>query len=134
MRTIPAEKCNAFEVGGVPDERQGIVYYEKGSKKYPMTPRASGISLSCRDEPFSNLVPVLPWTVKKVERQGKLKSFYLCNHCSFFADSAQKSETYTRSGFKTPLCYLDVRYLLTTLPGGRLENILSGLIPVTQRF
>jgi len=68
MRTIPANNCSTFELGGIPDERQGIVYYEKGSKAYPTTPRAPSIPLDCRDEPFPSLVPVLPWTVKKVQR------------------------------------------------------------------
>jgi hypothetical protein len=82
MRTIPADRCSAFELGGIPDERQGIVYYEKGSEAYPTTPRASSIPLNCSDEPFSSLVPVLPWTVKKVQRQGELESFCLCTYCS----------------------------------------------------
>ena len=82
MRTIPANRCSAFELGGIPDERQGIVYYEKVSKTYPTTPRAPSIPLDCRDEPFPSLVPVLPWTIKKVQRQGELESFCLYTYCS----------------------------------------------------
>ncbi|KAL8649405.1 MAG: hypothetical protein Q9210_004422 [Variospora velana] len=64
MRTISATGCSNFQLGGVPDERQGILYYKKGSTEYPSTPRAS-FSIACRDEPFNQLQPVLPWNIPK---------------------------------------------------------------------
>ena len=70
MRTIPAVGCQTFELGGIPDERQGIVYYEKDSDAYPTTPRKN-ISLACSDEPYDKLVPFIPWTVKPVEKNSE---------------------------------------------------------------
>ncbi|KAI4287115.1 MAG: hypothetical protein L6R35_003630 [Caloplaca aegaea] len=64
MRTIPATNCSNFRLGGIPDERQGILYYKKGSAEYPSTARAS-FSIACRDEPFNQLQPVLPWNIPK---------------------------------------------------------------------
>lgn len=72
MRTIPATGCAVFELGGTPDERQGIVYYAPNSTAYPTTPRSDNIPLACRDEPFPSLVPVVPWAAKEVQRQGEL--------------------------------------------------------------
>ncbi|KAI4110559.1 MAG: hypothetical protein LQ345_006970 [Seirophora villosa] len=64
MRTIPATGCSNFQLGGIPDERQGILYYKKDSTEYPSTPRAP-FSIACRDESFNQLQPVLPWKVPK---------------------------------------------------------------------
>ena len=72
MRTIPATGCSSFELGGTPDERQGIVYYKEHSHVFPTTPRKD-ISLACRDEPYEKLVPILPWKVGKTKNAGKLR-------------------------------------------------------------
>ena len=71
MRTIPATGCSTFQLGGIPDERQGIVYYKEGSTDYPTTPRGT-FSVACSDEPFSNLQPVIPWKVAKPTDPSKL--------------------------------------------------------------
>lgn len=71
MRTIPALGCQNFQLGGVPDERQGIVYYKKGSTDYPFTPRG-GFGLNCSDEPYNKLHPKIGWQVPRVELPGKL--------------------------------------------------------------
>ncbi|KAI4200170.1 MAG: hypothetical protein LQ350_004131 [Teloschistes chrysophthalmus] len=62
MRTIPASGCSNFPIGGIPDERQGILYYKNGSTEYPETNRG-GFSTACTDEPYDKLVPVVPWQV-----------------------------------------------------------------------
>ncbi|KAL8731715.1 MAG: hypothetical protein Q9181_004204 [Wetmoreana brouardii] len=62
MRTIPAIGCQNFQRGGIPDERQGIVYYKRGSTSYPLTEREK-FSIDCSDEPYEKLQPVLPWKV-----------------------------------------------------------------------
>ena len=64
MRTIPATGCQTFQLGGIPDERQGIVYYKKGSTAYPFTARG-GYSIACSDEPYDKLRPFVPWQVAK---------------------------------------------------------------------
>ncbi|KAI4183414.1 MAG: hypothetical protein LQ348_004687 [Seirophora lacunosa] len=69
MRTIPATGCSNFQLGGIPDERQGILYYKKDSTEYPSTPRAP-FSIACRDESFNQLQPVLPWKVPKPTNPG----------------------------------------------------------------
>ncbi|KAL9582234.1 MAG: hypothetical protein Q9212_003409 [Teloschistes hypoglaucus] len=70
MRTIPASGCSNFPIGGIPDERQGILYYKKGSTEYPETNRG-GFDIACRDEPFDKLVPVVPWQVPKPPTLGQ---------------------------------------------------------------
>ena len=67
IRTIPATGCAKFELGGIPDERQGIIYYGNDTGKFPTTARKD-ISLACRDEPWDKLRPILPWTVEKPEK------------------------------------------------------------------
>ena len=48
--------------GGIPDERQGIVTYQKGSQIIPRTERGN-FSIECRDELYDQLVPYHPWQV-----------------------------------------------------------------------
>ncbi|KAL8952388.1 MAG: hypothetical protein Q9222_001697 [Ikaeria aurantiellina] len=62
MRTIPSPGCANFQPAGVPDERQGIVYYKKGSTAYPFT-KNSTFDINCRDEPYDKLRPIVPWQV-----------------------------------------------------------------------
>ncbi|KAL8637645.1 MAG: hypothetical protein Q9228_005105 [Teloschistes exilis] len=62
MRTIPASGCSNFPRGSTPDERQGILYYKNGTTEYPETGRG-GFNITCSDEPYDKLVPVLPWQV-----------------------------------------------------------------------
>ena len=62
MRTIPATGCGNFQVGGTPDERQGIIYYKPGSTEYPFTGRGN-FNITCSDEPYSKLQPVRSWTI-----------------------------------------------------------------------
>ncbi|KAL8775827.1 MAG: hypothetical protein Q9194_003603, partial [Teloschistes cf. exilis] len=62
MRTIPASGCSNFPRGSTPDERQGILYYKNGTTEYPETDRG-GFNITCSDEPYDKLVPVLPWQV-----------------------------------------------------------------------
>lgn len=73
MRTIAATGCHNFQLGGIPDERQGIVYYKKGSTAYPFTARPN-YDITCHDEPYNKLQPVLSsgWTVKPVDISSKL--------------------------------------------------------------
>ena len=73
MRTIAATGCHNFQLGGIPDERQGIVYYKKNSTAYPFTARGS-YSIACSDEPYDKLRPVLSsgWTVKPIDISSKL--------------------------------------------------------------
>lgn len=71
MRTIPATGCQNFQPGGIPDSRQGIVYYKKGSTAYPFTPQAT-FNITCTDEPYNQLHPKVAWQVPKVTLPGKL--------------------------------------------------------------
>lgn len=70
IRTIPAKDCSNFELGGVPDERQGILYYGKHRSAYPTTPRGN-FSIDCRDEDPKKLSPILPWRVQKPKAVGR---------------------------------------------------------------
>lgn len=67
MRTIPADGCSGFPLGGQPDERQGIIYYEDERKLLPISTRNNytGYNLACRDESPENLVPIIPWEIGK---------------------------------------------------------------------
>lgn len=76
MRTIPAINCQNFELGGIPDERQGIVYYGDKRTAYPTTPRGP-FSIACRDEDPALLKPVLKWTVPKPAKPGEMKIIWL---------------------------------------------------------
>ncbi|KAL8662030.1 MAG: hypothetical protein Q9202_005084 [Teloschistes flavicans] len=69
MRTIPASGCSNFPVGAAPDERQGILYYKKGSTGYPETNRGK-FNINCTDEPYQKLVPIVPWQVPKPANLG----------------------------------------------------------------
>lgn len=62
IRTIVADGCHNFMLGGIPDERQGILSYRNESKIIPRTARGN-FSIACRDENFEQLVPYKPWTV-----------------------------------------------------------------------
>ncbi|MCJ1242266.1 hypothetical protein MMC14_010273 [Varicellaria rhodocarpa] len=72
IRTIPADGCSEFELGDMPDERQGMLYYDHVTDAVPTTVRA-GFSLRCRDEPFASLTPVLPWAVKQPSKKYAFK-------------------------------------------------------------
>ena len=72
MRTIPATDCSNFQLGGIPDERQGIVHYKENSTAYPFTARG-GYSIACRDEPFDKLRPFVPWQVAPPSNPSKPK-------------------------------------------------------------
>ncbi|KAI9699786.1 MAG: hypothetical protein M1836_002821 [Candelina mexicana] len=74
IRTIPAEGCFSFELGGLPDERQGIIYYNRHSDAYPTTARTF-TDLTCKDEPYDKLIPVVNWTVEE-PRHGAPKDFF----------------------------------------------------------
>lgn len=69
MRTIPASGCSNYPVGAAPDERQGILYYKKGSTGYPHTNRG-GFNINCTDEPYQKLVPIVPWQVPQPANLG----------------------------------------------------------------
>ncbi len=77
MRTIPSEGCHNFQDGGIPNGREGIVYYKQGSTAYPLT-APGNYSHACRDEPFEKLRPVLAegWVVPKPGPLGKLQLLY----------------------------------------------------------
>ena len=79
MRTIAATGCHNFQLGGIPDERQGIVYYKKDSTVYPFTARGS-YSIACSDEPYDKLQPIVSsgWTVKPVDISSKLTAESAC--------------------------------------------------------
>ncbi|KAK2732340.1 hypothetical protein FQN57_002941 [Myotisia sp. PD_48] len=62
IRLNATNNCNAFR-GGKPDDRTGILYYGSNTGALPTTDRVPGFNISCRDEPFENLVPVVEWTV-----------------------------------------------------------------------
>ena len=62
IRTIAAKNCESFVIGGTPDERQGILWYHNDTKAVPTSARLD-FSLDCHDEPYKNLVPIIPWTV-----------------------------------------------------------------------
>lgn len=49
-------------LGGIPDERQGILNYRNGSEVIPRTERGK-FSIACRDELYKNLVPYRPWNI-----------------------------------------------------------------------
>lgn len=65
VRTIPADDCSAFPLGGQPDERQGIIYYGDENSTLPISGRNNftHYSLACRDEDPANLVPIIPWEI-----------------------------------------------------------------------
>ena len=65
IRTIPADGCANFELGGTPDERQGILYYQANDTAFPTTARSADFSLQCRDEDITQLKPIVPWTVPR---------------------------------------------------------------------
>jgi hypothetical protein len=46
-------------------EQTGILRYNSSSQALPSSTAWSDVSLACSDEPYSSLVPVLPWTVGK---------------------------------------------------------------------
>lgn len=56
-------------LGGIPDERQGVLNYRHGSKIIPRTERGN-FSIVCRDELYEQLVPYHPWTVKLIPGEG----------------------------------------------------------------
>lgn len=74
MRTIAANSCHNFMLGGIPDERQGIVAYQKGSQIIPRTERGD-FSIECRDELYDQLVPYHPWQVYLVGGKNGNKGF-----------------------------------------------------------
>lgn len=68
IRTIPANGCEKFLLGGKPDERQGIIRYENPHDRSPLDPSVPttgrrNFSLQCRDEEFENLKPWRKWYV-----------------------------------------------------------------------
>lgn len=115
-----------FSWGGIPDERQGILYYKKGSQTYPNTPRSSKIPLNCRDEPYNKLTPVLPWTVKPVQRNGEHLRLYLSA-----AHISQKSRICLRSESSLRLQMADGLCLQISSLAGRLAACPCGSTSVT---
>ena len=62
IRLRPADGCQSFLPGNIPDERQGILYYDHHHSRIPTSAR-NNFSTACRDELYNNLVPWIPWTV-----------------------------------------------------------------------
>lgn len=85
IRTIPATACSSFELGGIPDERQGIVYYGEETQDYPTTPRGL-YSIACRDENPANLVPVVNWTVPPPKVFGEPNFLFSVLRCHTHID------------------------------------------------
>lgn len=82
IRTIPAQGCSGFRDGNVPDERQGIIFYGDDKKLLPTTQRNPGIDLTCSDEPYEKLVPIVPWTIGKASNARKKKVPFAFNFIS----------------------------------------------------
>ncbi|KAK7409407.1 hypothetical protein QQX98_008416 [Neonectria punicea] len=72
IRTVPADQCKGFEPGNEPDERQGILRYDAGSKRVPTTWRPP-YKKDCRDEDYEKLVPVHKWNITRVELSSRNK-------------------------------------------------------------
>ncbi|TAQ86576.1 hypothetical protein B7494_g5097 [Chlorociboria aeruginascens] len=66
IRAVPADGCQGFETGNDPDERQGILRYNSSSEAIP-TSKREGFSLKCRDEEYSRLHPIHPWSVEPMD-------------------------------------------------------------------
>lgn len=56
-------------LGGIPDERQGIVSYRNNSQIIPRTERGN-FSIVCRDELYDQLKPYRPWQVYLVDDEN----------------------------------------------------------------
>lgn len=61
-------------LGGIPDERQGILSYRNGSEIIPRTARGN-FSIKCRDENYEQLVPYHSWKVDLEMGENKDKDF-----------------------------------------------------------
>ncbi|KAB8238972.1 multicopper oxidase [Aspergillus alliaceus] len=77
IRTIPADHCSNFDAsaGKYLEVRQGILYYNE-KMGWPETTESEKVSYECRDEPYENLKPVLPWKVPKLslDERGELST------------------------------------------------------------
>lgn len=74
IRTSPAIGCSGFNPDfGAPEERQGIIYYGNNPQPLPTTQRNNytHYNLSCRDEPYEKLEPIIPWTIGKPSNASK---------------------------------------------------------------
>lgn len=71
LRMIPATDCSNFATGNTPDERQGIIYYAGSKNVYPNTARPT-LPLGCRDEPYNQLVPIVPWQIDQPANDRRL--------------------------------------------------------------
>ncbi|KAI1977262.1 hypothetical protein LOZ53_002108 [Ophidiomyces ophidiicola] len=62
IRLTPTTGCSVFEANNPPDEKVGILYYERRTTTMP-TSTGQGFPAACRDEPFERLKPYHPWQV-----------------------------------------------------------------------
>ena len=85
IRTIAATGCSNFAIGDEPNERQGILRYDKKSTVVPTSRRylppgplnpPPNLNITCRDEPASLLKPVVPWTIGPPANDYKGKDKY----------------------------------------------------------
>ena len=63
IRTTVAARCSGFARGVDPDDRTGILHYEGVSKSVIPDTRRGTFNLTCSDEPYDKLKPVVPWKV-----------------------------------------------------------------------
>lgn len=87
IRTVPADGCFNFgtdEHGHlkIPANNTGILFYDDADQTtLPVTSPTYG-STECADEPYENLVPIVPWTVGHPSNERKSTPFLPCqNSC-----------------------------------------------------
>lgn len=73
IRTIAADGCHKFMLGGTPDERQGILLYGNNTNTVTPTTGRRNFSLLCRDE--ENLKPWKKWFVNGTETIAEKHKF-----------------------------------------------------------
>lgn len=64
IRMRVANGCSGFPKGYIPEERLGVLHYNDTSNSNPVT-TANSYGKACADEPYAQLVPILPWTIGK---------------------------------------------------------------------
>ena len=75
IRTTVAARCSGFARGVDPDDRTGILHYEGVSKSVIPDTRRGTFNLTCSDEPYDKLKPVVPWKVGRPSNEQETSTF-----------------------------------------------------------
>ena len=67
---VPADRCNGFPPKFTPSTNMGILRYNGSSEADPTTQRQK-YPTACSDEPYSSLVPIVPWKVEAPSNERK---------------------------------------------------------------